>query len=181
MAFLRAPAARRPWVVAAVLAVVAVVLAVLLVAVVYPARNDHNDANDPNNVKAFNSTEQAAISAATTQTINLLTYNRKSFDADFTRAVNGTTGQLKSDLQKDKANTLSQLNANKFDLKAQITDSALESGDAKKGYLVLLVANGFRVDDKGTTSAAIPQRIQLTMTLVNGKWLASDLQGIDLS
>lgn len=178
MAFLRAPAARPPWIAAAVLAVVAVVLTVLLFAVVYPARDDHKDKTG---ASAFNSSEQAAMSAATTQTINLLTYNRKTFNADFARAVNGTTGQLKSDLQKDKANTLSQLTANKFDLKAQITDTALVSGSAKTGYLVLLVANGFRVDDKGTTSAAIPQRIQLTMNLVNGKWLASDLQGIDLS
>ena len=46
---------------------------------------------------------------------------------------------------------------------------------------MLLVANGYRVDDKGTTSAAIPKRIELTMVKVGGKWLASDLQGIDLS
>jgi Mce-associated membrane protein len=178
MAFLRAPQARPPWILAGVLAVVAVVLTVLLFVVVYPARDDHKDSSD---ASAFNSTEQAAVSAATTQTINMLTYSRKSFDADFARALAGASGQLKSDLQKDKANTLKQLTTNKFDIKAQITDTALESGSASKGYLVLLVANGYRVDDAGTSSAAIPKRIELTMVKVGGKWLASDPQGIDLS
>jgi hypothetical protein len=163
--------------VAGVLAAVAVVLTVLLFVVVYPARNNHKDSGDA----SFTSSEQGALSAATTQTINMLTYSRKTFTADFARALAGTTGQLKSDLQKDKANTLSQLTANKFDIKATVTDTALESGDSQKGYLVLLVANGYRVDDKGALSVAIPKRIQLTMVKVGGKWLASDLQGIDLS
>ncbi|MGH8961192.1 MAG: hypothetical protein ACRDWT_08285 [Jatrophihabitantaceae bacterium] len=174
---MRAPAARPPWIVAAVLAVLAVVLAALLFAVVYPARHRHKDSA----AAQFSSSEQAALSAATTQTINMLTYARKSFDTDFARALAGATGQLRSDLQKDKASTLTQLTTNKFDIKAQVTDTALESGDAAKGYLVLLVANGYRIDANGKQSAAIPKRIELTMVRVGGKWLASDLQGIDLS
>ena len=129
----------------------------------------------------ISSPAKASTALARTSGFADFSLSRSNFDADFNRAIAGTTGQLKSDLQKDKASTLSQLTANKFDIKAQVTDTALESGDAKRGYLVILVANGFRVDDTGTTSAAIPKRIQLTMIEVGGKWLASDLQGVDLS
>jgi hypothetical protein len=178
MAVLRAPAARAPWVAATALATALVVLLVLLFVLVYPARDRHRNASS---AAAFTSTEQAAIRAAATETVNLLTYARKTFDADYGRAVAGTTGQLKSDMTKDKATTQQSLTTNKFDIKATVTDSALESGSAAKGYLVLLVSNGFRVDDNGQSSAAIPKRIELTMVRVGSKWLASNLVGIDLS
>jgi hypothetical protein len=178
MASVREPLARPPWVAAGVLAVVAAVLAVLLFVVVYPARDRHEKAAP---AAAFSSGEQAALKAAAVQTVNLRTYSRARFDADFARALAGVTGQLKSDLQKDKATTLVQLTKNKFDNKATVSDVALEGGSPVKGLLVLVVASGYRVDDTGKTSAAIPKRIQLTMVHSGSKWLASDLQGIDLS
>ena len=117
------------------------------------------------------------MQAARVETVNLLTYARKTFDADWARALGGATGQLKSDLQTDKKTTLDNLTKNKFDVTATVSDVALAGGDAKSGYQVLVVASGHRVDDSGTPSAAIPSRLQLTMTRVDGKWLASDLVG----
>jgi hypothetical protein len=171
-------ASRVPWTAAAVLAVVAAALAVVLFVVVYPARDRHRAAGP---ASRFTSSEQAALKAASVQTVNLLTYSRAHFDADFARALAGVTGKLKSDLEADKAKTLQQLTANKFDIKATVSDVALEGGTPSKGLLVLVVASGYRVDDSGTSSAAVPKRIELTMVQRGGSWLASDLQGIDLS
>lgn len=171
-------ASRAPWLTAAVLAIVAAALAVVLFVVVYPARDRHQNAGP---AAGFTADEQAALKAASVQTVNLLTYSRAHFDADFARAMAGVTGQLKSDLEADKAKTLQQLTANKFDIKATVSDVALEGGSVSKGLLVLVVASGYRVDDKGTTSAAVPKRIELTMVRSHGTWLASNLQGIDLA
>lgn len=164
-----------PWITAAVLAAVAVILLVLLFVVVRPAADRHN-----RDTGAFSSAESTAMKAAATEMVNLLTFSRKSFAADYQRALSGTTGQLHSDLAKDQANTLKQLTTNKLDIKADVTDVALETNAGSKGMLVLLIANGYRVADSGIPSPAVPKRVQLTMVNVKGKWLATDLQGIDL-
>ena len=178
MAATRAPLARPPWIVAGALAVVAAVLGVLAFAVLPGAKHDrHNSVGE----SALTSDERAAMRAASAETVNLLSYARKTFDADWARALAGATGQLKSDLQADKGTTLQQLTKNKFDVTAAVSDVALEGGSVSAGFQVLVVASGHRVDDSGTASAAVPSRIQLTMKKVGGSWLASDLQGAELS
>ena len=177
MSFLRAPAGRAAWIAAGVAAVVAAALAVVLFVVVYPARADHRRTAGS---RAFSADEQAAMKAASVQMVNMLSYSRAHFDADFARALAGTTGQLHTDLSGDKATTQSQLTSNKFDTSGTVTDVALEGGDTGKGLLVLVVAEGFKVDDKGQKSAGLPQRVELTMVRQHGKWLASDLQGLNL-
>ena len=177
MSFLRGPAGRASWIAAAVAVLVAAALAVVLFAVVYPARQR---AHDTAGERALSSAERAAMRAASVQMVNLLSYTRKSFDADFARALAGTTGALHDDLAKDKANTLAQLNQNKFDTKGKVTDVALESGSAGKGFLVLVVAEGYKVDDTGQTGVGLPQRVELTMIDKGGKWLAADLKGLSL-
>ncbi|MGI8760676.1 MAG: hypothetical protein ACR2LF_05150 [Jatrophihabitantaceae bacterium] len=170
-----ARAGTAPWIAASVLAAVVVALLVTLFVFLRPAaqRHDRNSA-----VTAFSAAESAAMKAAATETANLLTYSRKSFDADFARALAGTTGQLNHDLKADEATTKTTLTTNKFDIKAAVTDVALESNAGSKGMLVLVVANGYRIASTGTSSIALPQRVELTMVQVKGRWLVSDLQGL---
>lgn len=175
MAASRAAVIRPPWLVAGVLALVAAALAVVVFAYLPTARK-HREQTVGNS--ALSSVERAAKAAAAAETTNLLTYARKTFDADWSRALAGATGQLKSDLQQDKKTTLDQLTKGKFDVTATVTDSAVVGGDVKHGIQILVVASGHRTDDPGS---AIPSRLQLTMKLVGGKWLAADLQGIGLS
>jgi Mce-associated membrane protein len=177
MSFLRGPAGRAAWIAAALAAVVAAALAVVLFVVVYPARSDHSSSAG---TRALSADEQAAMKAASVQMVNLLSYTRPDFDADFARALAGTTGQLHDDLAKDKDNTLAQLKASKFDTKGTVSDVAVESGTPAKGLLVLVVAEGFKIDDKGQSSVGLPQRVELTMVRKDGKWLATDLKGLNL-
>lgn len=167
-----------PWLVAGVLVLLAAALGVTVFAVLPGAK--HHRENSVGN-SALSGPEQAAMTAASTETVNLLTYSRKSFDAEWNRAMAGATGQLKKDLQTDKKTTLQQLTKNKFDVSATVSDVAFAGGDAKSGIQVLVVASGHRISDTGAASAPVPSRIKLTMKNVGGKWLAADLQGVELS
>jgi Mce-associated membrane protein len=173
------PRVSAPWLSAGVLAVVTIGLLLTLLLVIRPARADDNAAAASGSA-AFTTSEQKAIAAAKVELVNLLSYSRKSFDADFARALEGTTGQLHQDLAAGKDDTKQKLEDGKFDLKAEVTNAAVAGSDDHGGIQILLVAKGYRVDDKGATSVAVPNRIQLTMVEKDGKWLAGDLQGIYL-
>lgn len=168
-----------PLLTAGVLTLVTIGLLLTLLLVIRPARADDNAAAASGGA-AFTSSEQKAMTAAKVELVNLLTYSRTSFDADYARALEGTTGQLHADLAAAKGDTQKKLVEGKFDLKAEVTNAAVGGTDDNGGIQILLVAKGFRIDDKGATSVAVPNRIQLTMVTKNGKWLADDLQGIYL-
>lgn len=166
-----------PWVVAAVLVLVAAVLTVLLVHT-YSVRDDNNrNAGLQNGPTAD---QQAAVQAAATEAANLTTFSRKDFEADFTRALNGATGALKSDVAKNKANTLQAMTKGKFDLVSKVVVSAFESASADQ-VLVLVTLNGTHKFDSGQTSIASPQRLELTMVRSGSTWLAKDLFKVGIS
>ena len=177
MASLRAPESRAPLVTAAVLFAVAIALGIVLFAVAYPARSDHRKAG----VQIFSATERAAMNAASTDAVNILSYGRATFAADYQRALDGTSDPLRSDLDKKRATLLNSMTTGKFDLKATVSDVGLEGGTAGSGYQVLVVVSGFKVDDTGKASAAIVNRLELTMVNVGGKWLANNLKAISLT
>ena len=177
MAALRAPERRAPLTTAAVLFAVAIALGIVLFVVAYPARSDHRKTG----VQIFSATEQAAMSAASTVSINILSYSRATFAADYQRALDGTSGQLRSDMDKERTPTLNQMTSGKFDLKATVSDVGLEGGTAGAGYQVLVVVSGYKVDDTGKASASVVNRLELTMVNVGGKWLASNLKSIALT
>ena len=58
---------------------------------------------------------------------HILTYSRKTFDADYARALNGATGALRDDLAKKKTLTLQALNAGKIDLRGRSNRGAFEA------------------------------------------------------
>lgn len=163
---------RLPWLVAAALGVVAVALAVVLVAVLLPARDEK--------AVGLSSDEQAAMSAASQEVVNLLTYTRKDFDADFQRALSGMTGQLLSDQQKLKDKTLAAMTKNKIDLKGEVSEVALEGADDNGNVLVLVSATGYQVGANGTPVPATYARFELTMTRQGDKWLAGNLVNVGL-
>ncbi len=164
---------RTPWFAAAVLGVVAVGLAVLLVVGLLPDRKDK--------AAGLTADQQAAMSAASQQVVNLLTYTRKHFDADFQRALSGMTGQLLSDQQKLKDKTLQAMTKNKIDLKGEVSEVAYEGSDDSGNVQVLVSATGYQVGDNGTPVPATYARFELTMQHQHGAWLAANLQNVGIS
>lgn len=165
--------ARNPWPLAAAATAAVAALAVLFFGFVLPA---HRDAHD--NAQAFTKPERAAMDAASVQAVNLLSYRRAHFEQDFARALAGATGELKTDLQKEKATTLKTMQDGKIDLAAQVNAVGLES-TTDKGTLVLVVVTGSTVNDAGQSSPAKVERVQMTMVDSGGKWLASGIQVTD--
>lgn len=169
---------RLRWILASALAAVAVGLVVVLVTVLLPARHRHQHAAAQVGITA---TEHAAVDAASKQVINLLTYSRKSFDADYARTSAGATGALLKDLSvaSNKSSLLQQMTSGKFDLQGQVTAAAFEESSGAN-YAVLVSAQGYKVPDTGSKTLASTARFEVTMTQVKGKWLASDLQSVGL-
>jgi hypothetical protein len=171
------PRSRLPWVTAAVLLVVALGAAAALVFVVRPDWN----ARHRTKIVGLTGTEQQAVDAASKQVINLLTYSRKSFDADYRRAQVGATGALAKDLSDTtkKSTLLSQMTTGKFDLQGQVTASAFEESSGAN-IAVLVSAQGYKVPDSGSKTLASTARFEVTVTKINGKWLTSNLVSVGL-
>lgn len=160
-----------PWITAAVLGVLAIGLAVALTVFIIPNRG-----KTPG---ALSSTEKSAVTAAKQELINVLTYSRKTFDADYARALSGAAGKLHDDLAAKKALTLKALNAGKFDLKGQVTEAAFEQRNGTS-TVVLLSATGYTVGADHTPVPKSSDRFELTMTDVKGNWLMTDFQNVGL-
>jgi Mce-associated membrane protein len=160
-----------PWVSAGVLGVLAIVLALLLGLFILPNRGD-----SPGELTA---PERSAVTAAKQELINVLTYSRKTFDADYARTLNGATGALRDDLAKKKALTRQALTTGKIDLKGAVTAAAFEQhvGDST---VVLLSATGYTVGADGVPVPKSIDRFELTMVNVKGKWLMSDFRNVGL-
>lgn len=174
----RAPIGRAPWLTAAALGVVAIVLAGVVLFVIRPDRHRHEKAARAVGLPAA---AQQAIDAASKQVVNMLSYSRKSFDADYSRAVNGATGALRTDLSdgSKKSTLLKQMTSGKLDLQGTVTAAAFEESSGAN-WLVLIYAQAYQVPDGGKRTLSSAPRFEITMTKVDGKWLASDLQNVGL-
>ena len=162
-----------PWLIAVIAAVVFVAGIVVYYAPLSNARSDSG-------VGTLSSSEKAAMTAATTETVNLLSYRRAKFDADYARAVAGASGSLKTDIAKSKATTLSTLTKGKFDLSARVTHEALvgPTGKGNNSYQVLVTVNGYK-----STTPDVPtqQNLQVTVGKTKGTWLVSSVSNVTVS
>lgn len=161
-----------------VLLVLAALVAALLVvtAVLIGLRLTHRSSG----ASGLSPAEQAALSAARQQTINLQTYRRKSFDADFSVALAGLTPAKATQWQANKATLKSRLTQLKQDAGASVSGAGLVSFDGKSAVIVV-ASDTLRVDAAGKSSTAAQNRSQVTMKLIDGKWLMDDLQSVSVS
>jgi hypothetical protein len=155
--------------IAAILAVMALVLGIFRL-----VRGDTG-------LSGLSKAEQAALSAAKQETINIQSYRLKTFDQDFAAAVAGMTPDKATEWQARKKDLKDGLTRLKQDGAATVSGAGIQSFDGKSA-VVLVSSDSQRVDqatDKSTTFAQ--NRFQVTMKLVGGKWLMSDLQAVSLS
>ena len=122
--------------------------------------------------------EQSALTAGRRLVADLTTYHRATFDADWDRAVAATTGGLRAEEVAAKATTQETLVKYKFDIKGVVVAAGVES--ATPGIVVLSVLqNGYRVDS-GKETLTSTNRLQVTVTKVQGQWLLSALTNVPL-
>jgi Mce-associated membrane protein len=133
-----------------------------------------------NGARGLSSAEQAAVNAARQETINLQTYRRASFDTDFAAALAGLTPAKATEWQAHKATLKTKLTQLKQDAGATVSGAGLVSFDGKSA-VVVVASDTLRVDATGKSSTAAQNRSQVTMKLVDGKWLMDDLQSVSVS
>jgi len=176
---------RVPAIVAAVLLAATIALVVVLFTVIRPDKNDNASANPT----ATSSTDvpqgglapaqQRVVDAATIEIKNIFTYARKTFDADYQRALSGATGDLAADLKSKMATLLSQMTDGKFDLDGAIIGSAFEQIQGDQA-VVLVSAQGYKLPDGAQRELASAARFEVTLLKVGDKWLASGLTSVGL-
>lgn len=169
-----------PWVTAAVAGVVLIALLLVYFVWLRPAerRADHERAQAVQNSGQLTAEETAAMNAAGIEMVNLVTFSRAHFADDFQRALNGATGALRSDVAKQRDNTLKAMTNGKFDLYGRATHKALSDSvqaNGTHGYVVLVTINGYR---STAPDSPIQQNMAVTVIDVNGKWLASQVSNI---
>jgi Mce-associated membrane protein len=125
--------------------------------------------------KDIDSASRAALSAAERLAVTLTSIDTNSIDQNFAHVVDGSTGEFK-DMYSQSASQLRQvLIDNKAMSKGFIIDTAVKSGSKTKVDVVLFV-------DQWITNLASPQprldrsRVAMTMELVDGRWLASNVE-----
>jgi len=124
--------------------------------------------------------EQSAVDAAKQEVINIQTFRLKSFDADFGNAVAGMTPALATQFTPRKKDLLAGLQKLKQDNTANVSGAGLV---AMKGNTatVLVAADSLRTDSAGKTTTFAVNRFSLSMELMNGKWLMSNIESVSLS
>jgi hypothetical protein len=172
----RRPGDPTPWITAVALGALAIVLALVLLLVIRP---DHNRRGSGTQYVGLTAAEQRAMDAGGKQVVNILSYARRSFDADYARTLAGATGALRADLAKQKTTLKSQMTKGKFDLQGTVTSSAFEEVSGKDA-LILISAQGYKLPAGGQRTLTSTARFEVTMTSVGGKWLASDLRSVGL-
>ena len=158
----------------ALAAVVVVLVAAAVVIAGLRLRSGHAGAAQ------LSGSENAAVSAAKQETINIQTYRLKSFDADFQAALNGLTSAKRVQWQATESQLKASLTSQKIDSTATVSGAGLVSL-SKDTALVAVSSDTQRVDAKGKATTTAQNRFQVTMKLVGGKWLMDDFESVSVS
>ncbi|WP_375484242.1 hypothetical protein [uncultured Jatrophihabitans sp.] len=162
-----------PWLVAGVAGVALAALLLIYFAFLLPDKSNASDRAD------LTATERSAVTGAQMRALNLVSFRVAHFDADWARAVAGTTGTLRKELDTaaQKSSTQKMLAAAKSDASATIDHASLEGPAGKGGgYVVLVSLDGFHTNAKTQT---VPTDLELTVVPKGKTWLVSDVQSLD--
>ncbi len=118
---------------------------------------------------------QAALEAARNYAVVLTTLDAKDIDKNYRQALDGATGEFKDQYSQGSTQLRQVLIDNKAAGKGIVIDSAVKSATKTKVEVLLFV-------DQSVTNAVNPSpridrnRVQMTMELVEGRWLASKVE-----
>jgi Mce-associated membrane protein len=118
---------------------------------------------------------RAALEAARNYAVILTTLDAKDIDKNYQQALDGATGEFKNDYSQGSAQLRQILIDNSAAGKGMVIDSGIKSA-TKTNVEVLLFL------DQSVTNAVNPSpridrnRVQMTMELVDHRWLASKVE-----
>ncbi|MFW0785565.1 hypothetical protein AAFP35_13700 [Gordonia sp. CPCC 206044] len=126
-------------------------------------------------LKSERATDDAASAAqdvARDYAVTLTSVSADSIDQDYAAVLDGATGEFKSMYSKSSAQLRQLLVDNKANAEGKVIASGVESASPNKVVVMLFV-------DQSVRNASTPEpridrsRVEMTMELVDGRWLAS--------
>ncbi|OBK91099.1 hypothetical protein A5648_15455 [Mycolicibacter sinensis] len=118
---------------------------------------------------------RAALEAARNYAVILTTLDVKNIDMNYQQALDGATGEFKDQYSQGSAQLRQVLIDNNAGGKGMVIDAAIKSTTKDKVEVLLFV-------DQSVTNAVNPSpridrnRVQMTMELVDDRWLASKVE-----
>lgn len=134
--------------------------------------------NQVNDARAADEAGDEAVSSARAHAQDLLSYDYRSLDSDFQRGLAATTGGFHTQYQQTTSQLVRpQATQQKVIVQAAVMNAGLISTDGDSAQVLLFV-------DRVTTKAGQKKptfnqdRVRMSMTKVNGKWLVSKLDAL---
>lgn len=115
-----------------------------------------------------------AAEAARSEVVDVLTYRRASFAADYKAAFDGAVEPLSTRLRAGAPGIKAQLERGHYDLVGTVTALAVEHADGDTASL-LVAATGNRHADHGASTVVTDGRYLVTVVKVQGFWVTSDI------
>ena len=131
-----------------------------------------------NDARAVDEAGDAAVSAARVDAQDLLAYDYRNLDSDFARGLAATTGGFHDQYQKTTSQLVKPRAAKqRVIVQAAVINAGLIS--AHDDHAVVLVFVDRITTKAGQKKPAFDQdRVRMSMTKVNGKWLVSKLDAL---
>ncbi len=160
-----------------------VTVTVLAIAAAVAAFALHQRTAHVSALKAVNKAGAEALAQAKHDVQDILSYDYTHLQDDINNATAETTGQLRSDYTQTAKKVLASAPSIKAVSKAVVSDKSASIVHADRNRVtVLLFVDQETIKtlkgQKSPTTRIDPIRVRMTMTKVNGRWLASDLQPV---
>ena len=122
----------------------------------------------------------AAAVAGAQEVVNLLTFHRATYDADFARGLAGLTGAPLTEQEGQKESNLATMNTADADYLGAVRGIGIESASGDS-ILMLVAATSYQVSDTGQRSVLSLPRLEIGVVRINGTWLVDQFQAIGSS
>lgn len=115
----------------------------------------------------------AAVTAGAREVVNLLSYARATFDADFARAIDGLTGPLRTHQIQQRAGLEQSMNQSQTDYAGVVRSVGVE-GASGSSVLLLVCATGYSLQPGSAAPRSGTERFEVGVENVKGHWLVSE-------
>ncbi|MEZ0364061.1 Mce protein [Mycobacterium sp. pUA109] len=118
---------------------------------------------------------QAALAAAKKYAVTLTTLDAADIDKQYSEAMAGATGQFRDEYGQGSSQLRQILIDNKASGKGVVLDAAVKSATKTRVEVLLFVDQSVQ-NAVLSTPRVDRNRVQMTMELVDGRWLASNVE-----
>lgn len=135
---------------------------------------------DTRQADAAQARRQDALTAARQEAVNLTSQDFTTIDRDLDRMIGGTTGALRDDLDKQRGRYRDTFVQNKLTAQGTAVQAGLVTIRDRAATVLVVVDQVVRSGGKDKQVQPRHYRLELDMSQVGGRWLASGLRAAGL-